>query len=39
MSNIDRYYEILGLKPGASAADIKQAYRNLAKNMASRSIC
>ncbi|HEY9597272.1 MAG TPA: DnaJ domain-containing protein, partial [Cyanophyceae cyanobacterium] len=32
MNTIHRYYEILGLQPGASQADIKQAYRNLAKN-------
>ncbi|HCF29734.1 MAG TPA: hypothetical protein DEV81_21590 [Cyanobacteria bacterium UBA11049] len=33
MSNndFDRYYKILGLKPGASLLEIKQAYRNLAK--------
>ena len=33
MSNNDlnRYYKILGLKPGASLVEIKQAYRNLAK--------
>jgi hypothetical protein len=33
MSNNDlnRYYKILGLKPGASLVEIKQAYRNLVK--------
>jgi curved DNA-binding protein CbpA len=32
MNTINRYYEILGLKPGASQAAIKQAYRQLARN-------
>lgn len=31
MSELNRYYEILGLKPGASLAEVKQAYRALAK--------
>lgn len=31
MNNINRSYEILGLKPGASHSEIKQAYRHLAK--------
>ncbi|MGG6294251.1 DnaJ domain-containing protein [Leptolyngbya sp. AN02str] len=31
MSDLSRYYETLGLKPGASAAEIKAAYRDLAK--------
>jgi WD40 repeat protein len=31
MTNIDRYYEILGLQPGVSEAEVKQAYRKLAK--------
>lgn len=32
MNNLERYYEILGLKPGASLGEIKQAYKNLAKD-------
>jgi preprotein translocase subunit Sec63 len=32
MNNLGQYYEILGLKPGVSLAEIKQAYRNLAMN-------
>ena len=33
MSNneIDKYYKILGLKPGASLLEIKRVYRNLVK--------
>ncbi len=31
MTNIDLQYQILGLQPTASAQDIKQAYRHLAK--------
>lgn len=31
MNNINQYYEILGLKPGASQMEVKQAYRKLAK--------
>lgn len=31
MSSMNRYYEILGLQPGSSPADVKQAYRTLAK--------
>ncbi len=30
MNSIEQCYEILGLKPGASQAEVKQAYRNLA---------
>lgn len=30
MNNVSQYYEILGLKPGVSLAEIKQAYRGLA---------
>ncbi|MDY7020215.1 MAG: J domain-containing protein [Cyanobacteriota bacterium] len=30
MDEIEHYYQILNLKPGASAKDVKQAYRNLA---------
>ncbi len=31
MTELDRYYEILGLRVGALPADVKQAYRALAK--------
>ncbi len=31
MSNLDKYYQILGLKPNATKEDIKKAYRQLAK--------
>lgn len=31
MDDIDRYYNILGLKPGASQEEVKQAYRDLVK--------
>ena len=31
MKNIEKYYEILKLKPGASLGEVKQAYRDLAK--------
>lgn len=31
MTNLNRYYEILGLQPGASQMEVKQAYRDLAK--------
>ncbi len=31
MAELNQYYEILGLQPGASQADVKQAYRMLAK--------
>ncbi|XGV97298.1 MAG: pentapeptide repeat-containing protein [Leptolyngbya sp. BL-A-14] len=30
MSDFDRYYRVLGLKPGASLEDVNQAYRQLA---------
>lgn len=32
MDHINRYYSVLGLHPGASQEEIKQAYRQLAKN-------
>ncbi|HCF29786.1 MAG TPA: molecular chaperone DnaJ, partial [Cyanobacteria bacterium UBA11049] len=31
MNNLEKYYEILKLKPGASLGEVKQAYRDLAK--------
>ncbi|MGI0490041.1 J domain-containing protein, partial [Pantanalinema rosaneae CENA516] len=31
MSEMNQYYELLGLQPGASQAEVKQAYRELAK--------
>ena len=31
MSSLDQYFETLELKPGASLAEIKQAYRDLAQ--------
>ena len=31
MSQVETYYQILGLKPGATAAEVKHAYRTLAK--------
>jgi curved DNA-binding protein CbpA len=30
MSNLERYYRVLGLKPGASLEEVNQAYRQLA---------
>lgn len=31
MNDIERYYQILGLKPNASLQEVKQVYRNLVK--------
>jgi len=31
MEGLERFYEILGLEPGASLGEVKQAYRDLAK--------
>ncbi len=30
MSDFERYYRVLGLKPGASLEEVNQAYRQLA---------
>ncbi|MGK7876767.1 MAG: pentapeptide repeat-containing protein [Xenococcaceae cyanobacterium] len=30
MNNLDRYYKVLGLEPGASLEEVKQAYKDLA---------
>ena len=30
MSDLDRFYEVLGLEPGASLEEVNQAYKDLA---------